>query len=86
MNTINIEFQKWVCQIAKDFSASGNAGMADVSAAPKVGVEYGISFVDTNMYITFKEPVSPMKGESGKRFKVYPISKRKPSGELSAIR
>jgi hypothetical protein len=80
--TITTEF---VAQLATELK-NANGGWLDMNSAPKCEVGYSVTpFENGDVIVKFDAAVT-FDGSTARRWKLYPVSKRKPEGKLSAIR
>jgi hypothetical protein len=79
---ITSDFIKSVCTEAKN----ANGGWLEMSNLPSIGIGYSVTPFEDKTVIRFDAPVTTPDGQTGTRFKVYPVSKRKPEGQFSGLR
>lgn len=53
---------------------------------PTCGTGYTVAQHEEGVIIKFDSTVKNVEGQTGKRFKIYPVSGRKPNGLFSALR
>jgi hypothetical protein len=79
---ITSDFIKSVCTEAKN----ANGGWLEMSNLPSIGIGYSVTPFEDKTVIRFDSPVTTPDGQTGTRFKVLPVSKRKPAGQFSGLR
>jgi hypothetical protein len=86
MNTTTIkltpEFQLYFAKIAKENHGSWPSS----DAWPACGVGYTVNQFEDGVAIKFDSPVTSVEGQQAKKFRIRPVSGRKPNGEFSALR
>lgn len=80
--TITIDFITAVCTEAK----RANGGWLEMSNIPTCGVGFSITPYEDKTVIKFDRMVTTPSGQTGNRFRIFPVSNRKPQGEFSKMR
>ena len=80
--TITTDFITAVCTEAK----RANGGWLEMSNIPTCGVGFSITPYEDKTVIKFDRMVTTPSGQTGNRFRILPVSKRKPEGEFSKLR
>jgi hypothetical protein len=80
--TINTDFITAVCTEAK--RAAG--GWLEMNNLPTIGTGYTVTPYEDKTVIKFDTEVTLPDGQTGRRFKVFPVSRNKPNGQFNALR
>ena len=80
--TITTDFIIAVCTEAK----RANGGWLEMNNIPTCGVGFSITPYEDKTVIKFDREVTTPSGQVGKRFRIFPVSNRKPQGEFSSLR
>jgi len=79
---ITAEFIKAVCTEAKN----ANGGWLEMYNLPSIGIGYSVTPFEDKTVIRFDAPVTTPDGQTGTRFRVFPVSRNKPNGQFNALR
>lgn len=57
-----------------------------MSNLPSIGIGYTVTPYEDKTVIKFDSPVTTPDGQTGNRFRVFPVSGKKPNGQFNALR